>query len=300
MQSPLKLQPAHRTTASPNLLAEVRATPAQLHPAPLPQIAQRTAMKRARKEGEGQSTLITSEENCPPSTKTPAPEEEKPKFNGKKVKSLSTVIAQSTDSSFLRITDTQNLYDVWFLPRKVGRTSSENFLNVEFAVVISGTSLVMVNHMYKLAAEELLKMIFLTRKMRAAIEQTPFPFVYFQEWKEKEFAYFTTSPDVVRGDSSEAAFAEYEFTKESFKLRQYNRQCCVCMVFRKVYQHIYQNDITGGAAAPVIYGSVENPNLIECTAYRGSYSYCIEIRMMYIDVGEEEEGDTEPLASQPF
>ena len=300
MQSPLKLQPAHRTTASPNLLAEVRATTPQLHPAPLPLKVQQTAMKSARKEVERQSTLVISEESCPPSTETPAPTEEKPKFNGKKVKSLSNVIAQATDSSFLRVTDTQNLYDVWFLPRKVGRTSSENFLNVEFAVTINGTSLLMVNHTYKLAAEELLKMIFLTRKMRAAIEQTPFPYAYFEQWKEKEFTYFSTSPDVVRGDSSEAAFAEYEFTKESFKLRQYNAQCCMCMVFRKVYQHIYQNDITGGAAAPIIYGSVENPNLIECTAYRGSYSYCIEIRMMYIDVGEEEEGDTEPEASQPI
>lgn len=282
MQSQLKLKPAQR---SPSPVEQNQ------HPAPLPLKVQQTAMKRARVEGEKQSTLTTSEESYPPTTETPAVSEDKPKFNGKKVKSLSTVIAQTCDSSFLKMTDTLNLNDVWFLPKKVGRTSSENFLTVEFAIVVNGLSLVMVDHMFKISAEELLKMIYLSRKMRATFEQNPFPYNFFAEWKEKEFAYFTTSPDVVRGDSSPAAFAEYEFTKESFRLRQYNPQCCICSVFRKIYQHVYQNDVTGGDAAPTIYGCVENPNMVECSAYRGSYSYCIEIRMMYID-GEETKEDS--------
>ena len=231
------------------------------------------------------STLAVSEENVPPFS-----EPSKKKFTGEKVKELSSVVTQVTESSFLRVTDTFNLNDVWFLPKSVSRTSSENYLSIELAVVINGTSLIMFDHWFKVPAEELMKMIYLCRKMRAAIEMTPFPYSDFQEWRTKEYQFFNVSPDVVRGDKSEAAFAEYEFTKENFHLRQYNPQCSMRAVFRKSYRHIYRDD--SGKASIGIYGCLENPNMIECTAMRGTYSYCIEVRMMFIgDVGDESKGE---------
>lgn len=303
MQSLSKLQPAHRCEASANLLADIEH--AQNPTTPLPRQA---GMKRGRSEEANApaSTQGTSAGKCPRITETSATPailekaegEDKKKWDGKKERSVSTIIAQATDSGFLRLSDTLNLSDVWFLPRKVARTGSLAFLSVELSIVINGVSLVMHDHMYKLSAEELLKMIYLARKMRACCEGAPFP-LSFAQWREREFNYFTTSPDVVRGDSSDAAFAEYEFCHENFILMNSGRKCALRCVFRKSAQHIYKNDTVGGTAAPILYGLIENPNVELCTATRGNYSYCIEVRVMYI--GGEEEVEVEELPdSQTF
>ena len=312
MLSSSKLQRAHRTEASANLALDLEReqlnpTAAQLVPAP-------PAVKRARPMEKTPSTpvlleessLVISEESCHPTSSgveraaTTVPAVEAKKWNGKKERMLSLVLSQAREGSFLRNTDTLNLGDVWFLPLKVERGTSKMIISVTVAIIVNGTSLIMNDHTYKMNAEELLKMIYLCKKMRSGVFPTRFPYSSYGEWHDKEQEFFLTSSEVVRGDGSEAALAEYEFSKENFRLRL-EKTCPLYCVFRKINQHIYVNDVSslGAAVAPTLYGSVDNPNIELCSALRGTYSFAIEVRMMWVERSEEERTEEVP-ESQPY
>lgn len=238
-----------------------------------------------------------AEESCPPTADLTQPKEVKKKWDGKKQRSLATVLAQCKEGSFLKMTDTSGLSDVWFLPLKVRRTGSGTVLTVTCAIVISGTSLIMHNHDYKIFAEDLLKMMFMVYRFRCAITGKSMAGDY-EMWKSGEQEKFATGSDVVRGDSTDAAFAEYLFCQQNFRAIGFSKKSTdFAYVFRKINQHVYVSDIVGGTAMPTVYGSVDNDNVLQCTASRGNYTYCIECRLMWIG-GVEDEEDEEMPASQ--
>lgn len=273
--------------ACPNLAAVMEEEVTPLPPPPPTRAVARPAIKRVRASEAVPSTLqesssteegstpIVSEESCPPTT------ENKKKWNGKKERGVASVIAQVKDSTFLRFTDTLNLNDVWFLPLSVARCGSLMNLNVTYTLIIDGVSIVMHDFTCKTSAEDLLKMIHLCVKMRNAVHGIATD--SYEVWKEKEMRKFATGSDVVRGDSSDAAFAEYKFAslQNGFSLGDTPLTC----VFRKSNQHVYIDDCShlGADVAPVLYGNYENPNKELCTASRGAYSYCLEVRIMWLD-----------------
>lgn len=304
--------PLRRTEANLHVTAPV--TPTKVTSSvQLPQTPMKPAVKRMKAGDPSTSLVKATEEEVgeegnthPTTTATPLQSEksasqgsgsggeggdgeggEKKKWNGRKEKNLSEIIASVTDSTYLRQTDTLNLADVWFLPIAVSRTSSKSILNVQFAIIISGVSLVIRDHFFKILSDDLLKMIYLVRRMRAYASGDASPISY-ETWHDKEFGSFLKNADIVRGDSSEAAFAEYQFSVEDFRMIPNDAKCMVRGVFRKTNQHIYIDDVSANGVE--IYGENENPNVIQCVSARGSYSFSIEIRMMIL---RREEEDTE-------
>ena len=51
--------------------------------------------------------------------------------------------------------------------------------------------------------------------------------------------------------------------------------------------------VVGASTAPVLYGSNENPNIELCSASRGSYSFCIEAKIMMLEREEKEDEERE-------
>ena len=294
-----------------NLHVTAPVTPTKATPSvQVPQTPMKPAVKRM-KAGDPSTSLVKAVEEevgegntHPTTTATPLQSEksssqgsggeagegeggEKKKWNGRKERNLSEIIASVTDSTYLRQTDTLNLGDVWFLPIAVSRTGSKSILNVQFAIIVSGVSLVIHDHFFKILSDDLLKMIYLVRRMRAYASGDASPISY-DTWHDKEFGSFLKNADIVRGDSSEAAFAEYQFSIEDFRMIPHDAKCMMRGVFRKTNQHIYIDDVSANGVE--IYGENKNPNVIQCVSARGSYSFSIEIRMMIL---RREEEDTE-------
>lgn len=250
-------------------------------------------MKRDRQSFEGESAPLTSN----PTKRVENGEEGEKKWNGQKERGLASIFASLKDSTFLRMTDTINLSDVWFLPRKVSRGTSKSILSVEFTILINGMAMIMQEYTFKIGSDELLRMIYLAKKMRAAMDPRPFPYRNYDEWHDTELQRFQSSSDVVRGDGSEAAFAEYQFSIEDFNMRYRDPRCCLKTVFRKTCQHVYKNDLIDPNS---VYGEEKNPNMEECVASRGTYRFCIEVRVVMLREGEEIDTVEEMPASQAY
>lgn len=248
------------------------------------------AKKRAGGNFQVESVPLTTEEKKETAEK---------KWNGVKEKDATAVFNNIEEGTYMRMTDTLNLGDVWFKPVTVARNTSKFILSVIYTIVICGEKLLMKQHEYKTTAEELLKMIFLAKKSRAYYFGFEFPTDY-STWFDMEKKAFLANPAAVKGDGSDAAFAEYQISNEDFKLNKGEDATQMYILFRKTNRHSYT------VASTASYETHENPNSEHCEGSRGSYLFTIESRIMMLPIAERGEKKIKDIIpeeipeSQPF
>lgn len=251
------------------------------------------AKKRAVGSIQVESVPLTTEE------KKETVETGEKKWNGVKEKDATAVFNNVEEGTYMRMTDTLNLGDVWFKPVTVARNTSKFILSVVYTIVICGEKLLMKQHEYKTTAEELLKMIFLAKKSRAYYFGFDFPYEY-STWFDMEKKAFLANPAAVKGDGSDAAFAEYQISNEDFKLNKGEDATQMYILFRKTNRHTYT------AGSTTSYETYENPNSEHCEGSRGSYLFTIESRIMMLPMAEGREKKIKDILpeeipeSQPF
>lgn len=263
---------------------------------------------------EEESVLIFREESNHPISETPAITEnedeegdkaKKPKWDGTKSRNLATVIAQCKEGSFWLNTDTSMLSDVWFFPLSLRRSASKGIVTVRCLVIINTSFMVMFEHDYRMMAEEVLRLIYICEKMRHAV-YTPEMRYDFETWLQLKRKHFETAENIIRGDESDAAFAEFMFSTETFKFIPRSQTSPLLICFKKIFRHTLIDDVVGGVAKPYYLSDIENRNIEICKQPRGKYSYCIESRILWVERRKEsksvieEEEDEELPATQPL
>lgn len=240
-----------------------------------------------RTESVDLQTPSTKEEVRNTPTTTPQSAAEKPKKThpkGHRVRNLEEDIWKVMDGqSFLHLTDSGNLGDVWVMPTGVEATTTM-YANVTFDEVVFGPHIKYRSAITKMAVDDVLRMLHLNDNFQNNIQGGE-P-ISFDDWIAEKTASYIKQHGV-NDSTNRSILANYVIQED----REFNfapnflKNCAV--FFRKTTYHSYKTK--DEKAVKFI-----NPSMVKCCATRGSFEYMIEARLFPIP---DKWWDREPSAA---
>ena len=196
---------------------------------------------------------------------------------GHKVRALDDVWKTMDSQSFLHLTDTTVLSDVWVQPKAVEPTTGV-YANIEFLQIVAAPHIKYRTATSKMSLDDLLKMLYLNDVMQWAI-QGPSRYSY-EEWLADKTAAFIKKHGVADSNnksslcnfiiSEDISFSFYPVFHCSPEMTNTTKSG---IFFRKICYHSYKQ-ADGGEA-----DKIDNPSMMKCCASRGKFEYVFEARL---------------------
>lgn len=239
-----------------------------------PRLQGQTAVKRT--ESVELSTRVTSVGSAPRtvSSQDPVTTSQDPTKKtenhprGHKVKELSDVWKTMDQQTYLRLTDTLLLGDVWVQPKSILDDGQVVFVEVVFAPNIKFREVTK-----KISSEDLLQMLYLNDSIQADMDGVPR--LEFDVWVSEKTREMIKAHGVDDA-TNKAKLANFILSEdETFS---FYPSCChntVSMFFRKTCYHSYKHP--DNKTNP----KIKNPCMVKCPT-RGKFEYIIEARPMVI------------------
>ena len=225
-------------------------------------------------------------------TKSSETEEEKPRHpKGHKTRDLAEVWKTMDSQTFLRVTDTYILWDVWVQPlaavQERGPFALATLKQAVFAPHIKSRTTVS-----KMAADDLLKMLYLADLLQAEMQGVSG--LDYGDWLNDKTAACVKKKGAEEG-TNHVLLAHFIMTEDrDFTLYPPYLKGKFGIFFRKTCYHSYREE---GKKDKLI-----NPTMIKCGATKGKFEYVIEARIFALPDGwfdqqteEEEIPETQPL-----
>ena len=215
---------------------------------------------------------------------------------GHKVKLLSEVWKTMDSQSFLHLTDSQTLGDVWVQPVGV-EPSTGAYVTVHFKQIVFGYHIKSRIASSKMSSDDLLKMLYLNDclqwDMQGLIR------LGFDDWLNEKSAACVKVKGLDEG-SNRAKLCNFIITEDrDFTFYpQFLKNCCG-LFFRKICCHSYKTPVGEHD------DKLDNPSMIKCCATRGKFEYVLEARVFplpdkWFSTKPEEQATLEVPATQPM
>lgn len=187
---------------------------------------------------------------------------------GHKARNLSEVWAAMDKQTFLHLTDTVLLGDVWVQP--IGaETSSGQYTNVVFRQIVAAPNIKWRNATCKMAVDDLLAMLYLGDCIQwdmQAIER-----LTYDEWMKEKSANCVKALGMEEG-GNRSTLCNFIITSDrDYTLYPHFLKGNVGLFFRKVCRHSYRNGEKKEEKLP-------NPSMIKCSS-RGKFEFVLEVRI---------------------
>ena len=216
---------------------------------------------------EGSSLPISTLPDSTDSTK----KQRHPK--GHKVRDLSEVWKSLDDESYLRLTDTLVLGDVWFLPIKVEPLTTLS-CNVTFLELVDSVHMKVRKATHKMSVDDICKVLYLKDRVCWTLQGQDW--LTFEDWLSENTANFIKANGV--GESTNRAkLCDYLLNEDHishFTFSVPSVENCL-MFFRKTCVHSYKSENTE---------KVDNPAMIKCKASKSDFEYIFEFRLIPVPV----------------
>lgn len=251
--------------------------------------------KQPRLMGQNQVKATTTlEEKDLHTATTPSPETEAAKTpnhpKGHKVRELEEIWKTMDASSFLHLTDTATLNDVWVQPKSVEPTTGM-YATVHFVQIVAAPHIKYREAATKMAVEDLLKMLYLNDCLQCDVQSQPR--LGYDEWLAEKTATFIKKHGV-DDSTNKAKLCQFVITEDpdySFYPQCFKNSMGV--FFRKICYHSYKSE--GNNLSKII-----NPSMMKCCASRGKFEYMLEARFFPLpDEWWKSEDETVP-STQPL
>lgn len=244
--------------------------------------------KQARTMNKNPSTLVRTESTdlqafveerdhrtiTPPSGTTTAAttetKEYQPHPKGHKVRELSEIWKLMDKQSFLRLTDTLTLDDVWFQPISCEPAPKGPFAILTCKQMVAGPHMKVRECQCRISNDDLIKILYLNEKIQWDLQG--FVHLSFEDWLNEKSANCVKAKGLDEG-SNRAKLCnfimcdEHDFTFYPACLRG-----IFGIFFRKICYHSYKTDNKDEE-------KMENPSMIKCCASSGKFEYVLEARM---------------------
>lgn len=211
---------------------------------------------------------------------------------GHKVRELSDIWKTMDSQSFLHLTDTVMLNDVWVQPCAVEPTTGI-YANVRFIEIVAGPHIKQRTATTKMSLEDLLKMLYLNDVVQCAIEG-PARYTY-EEWLADKTASFIKKHGVAESNNK-AALCNFIISEDSEFSFYPSKLYKTGVFFRKICYHSYKDETS---AVKII-----NPSIMKCCASRGKFEYVFEARIIPLPDTwwqiNEDEGAAVPESQDPL
>jgi len=238
---------------------------------------------------ESLDSHMSEEEKCHGSAPHPIPKVETPALpsadltanqmdmktprhpKGHKVRPLDQVWQLMDKQDFQRLTDSVSLSDVWFQPISVEETKAL-FADVKFSEIIFGFHIKRRVTKHKVNLNDLLLLLYLNDKTQWIMRRIDV--MDYDSWVSEKTAEFIKRHGVT-DSSNKSKLCNYIITEDKeFTFYPSGWISHVSFFFRKICQHSYP-DKTSTV-------KFENPSVVKCKSYRGSFDYLYEIRMILL------------------
>ena len=212
--------------------------------------------EKPRRITTSQTTLtpMTSEEDQPSKALHP---------KGHKVRMLEDVWKTMDKQSYLHLTDTLALGDVWVVPTSVSELSGAS-ATVSFIQIVVAPHLKSRETQCKIGVDDLLRMIYLydcfVEEISGHVR------LDFDEWLNEKTAIFA------RAKGADDAGNRGKLAEFLLKDMKFCISGNMYVFFRKICYHSYK--------AKASEEKIKNPSMIKCVAYKGKFEYVIEGRIL--------------------
>lgn len=204
---------------------------------------------------------------------------------GHKVYQLSKVWETMDQQSFLRLTDTLMLGDVWMMPLGASPMNA-TCAHVTCKQIVSAPHIKSRIVTTKMATDDLIKILYLCECMQWSMQGVEC--LSFDDWMKDKSAACVKVKGVEEG-TNRALLCNYIITEDREFTFYPPFLHGVGIFFRKTCYHSYKTDTPGG--------KMINPAMIKCTATRSKFEYMLEGRIIPLPVNWFDE---EPTPTQPM
>ena len=210
---------------------------------------------------------------------------------GHKVYQLDKVWETMDQQSFLHLTDTLTLGDVWVQPVSVTPMNAA-YANVAFKEIVLAPHIKQRTAETKMSADDLIKMLYLSECLQwymQGVEALP-----FDDWLNDKSAACVKVKGMEVG-SNRALLCNFIITEDrEFTFYPPLLKGNFGIFFRKICYHSYK---TTGEGEKLSY-----PGMIKCCATRGKFEYILEARIIPLPVGwfDVDVTPTQPMEGGPL
>lgn len=210
---------------------------------------------------------------------------------GHKVRDRSRVYAMMDAKTFLNLTDTPSLEDVWVQPVSA-EALSPTYVMVRFKQIIAGVHMHMRVTNCKLLNDDLLRMLYLNEMLENDLYNMAR--VPMEEWLVDKITDMMKMHGASADASNHSALAVYILSEMKTKFYPLSGNQRVGVFFRKSCCHSYKRPETDKSP------KVENPNLLKVRApanAKKQFEFVIEARLFAVPP-EWRDSEQEPIDSQ--
>lgn len=198
---------------------------------------------------------------------TTTDEEMKPVHpKGHKVRDVDEVWKTMDKQSYLHLTDTLALNDVWVQPYKVDEGTSIN-ATVHLLQVIAAPHWKTRVTTCKMGLDDLCRLLYLGECLKCDITGKDKP--TYEEWIADKTAIFVKAKGVDVA-TNRAKLCDFVLNEDESYSLNINEK--VGIFFRKICYHSYKSGEKGE--------KMDNPCMIKCQAYKGTFEYVLEARYL--------------------
>lgn len=211
---------------------------------------------------EGKSTPTTTPQSAMEKKRPPHPK-------GHRVRDLEEDVWKVMDGqSFLHLTDTTNLADVWVQPIAV-EPSNTMYSTIHFEQIVAGPHIKRRTTATKMALDDLLRLLHLNDCLQRDLQRIDR--MTYDAWLAEKTAAFIKQHGIL-DSTNRSKLCQYIITEDSEFSFSPSFIRDSAFFFRKISYHSYK------AKGDVVEKYI-NPSMVKCCATRGSFEYMIEGRL---------------------
>ena len=193
---------------------------------------------------------------------------------GHKVRTLAEVWKNMDQQTFLHLSDTLTLGDVWVQPTSVEPLSGA-YANVTFRQMVAAPHIKYRDAISRMSTDDLLKILYLNETIQwdmQGVEHIP-----FEDWVNEKTAACVKVKGVDEG-TNRAKLCNFLITEDKeFTFYPTFLRGNFGIFFRKICYHSYKSDNKGS--------KLVNPSMIKCCETRGKFEYVLEARIFPLPTG---------------
>lgn len=208
---------------------------------------------------------------------------------GHKVVNIEDVWKTMDTQSFLHLSDTAALNDVWVQPVRVEPTTSQ-YANIEFVQIVAAPHIKYRRTTCKLGVDDLFKILYLNDCLACDLRGEVR--IGYDEWIAEKTACFIKKHGV-EDSTNRSKVGEFILNEDpNFSFYIASGAAMLGVFFRKICYHSYKTK----EGCP----KFDNPSMVKCCATRGKFEYMLEARIFSLPKDFSCESEEEVPESQPF
>lgn len=196
---------------------------------------------------------------------------------GHKVRNVCDVWTNMDSQSFLHLSDTLTLGDVWIQPISAAPERGA-FVSVLMKQILYAPHIKSREATTKMSTDDLLKMLYMCDCTLWKLDGAPV--IAFEEWLNEKTAMCVKVKGIEEGSDRTKLCNFILCDDPSFKFTSTVGGGRFSVWFRKICYHSYKQSEEG------VSEKIINPSMIKCTATKGSFEYILEARLLEFPVEE--------------